>query len=555
MPKNGSHQSKSVVNLIQQAVEKLAEQYGYPTSWYPSRWRQQETNYGAQISICTDEGVPFLLGLVSAGAIEDPILLLKQAFDEVRICSLGVVIEGGSLAAYRYRSKDSDLIAVDDLESYKVLEHGAKPLLYTQPGDDQSFGTLPITPLTDTVESVFFDAHSHIRDIDGLHADEALDELCKVLYTKLYDEEHTSPGKPLRSQFSIYGNTSELSTSFRRMYEVANEYDNRVFSLRIPGYKRSRGVFDDPIKLSAPALAQLVERLQAFDISNTAMDIKGRAFQKVFLPALRAGMGQYFTPHNVVRFIVQVLAPDANQLILDPFCGSGHFLTEALDHVRSNHKSKAADEFAYHKLHGIEKSERMVRVAMTDMRLHGDGHANIRCTDALLPFSNYHDIERESFDMVLTNPPFGSVLGVDALRTLADFELARNRRKVPLELLGLERSLAFLRPGGILAIVLPESIFVNASAGFVREWIATKAEVRAVVSLPIETFSPFGANIKTSILFCEKHQNVHVGKREVFCGVLENIGHDASGRVIDGADYGPLAATLGAWLRNEGNKL
>ncbi len=549
MGKNSSRLGDSAAGLVRQAVDVLAEHYGYPPSWFPTRWRQLETDYGVQFSVCTEEGAPFLLGLVSGGAIDDRVRLLKQAFDEAQVCSSGVVMEGGHLTAYRYRSKDSDLIAVDALESYKFLERGAKPLLYTQPGDEYPLGTLPIAPLTDSVESVFFDAHSHIRDIDGLHADQALDELCKVLYTKLFDEEHTSPGEPLRAQFSIYGNTSELSTAFRGMYRAANEYDNRVYSLRIPGYKRSRGVFDDPIKLSAPALAQLVERLQVYDISNTATDLKGRAFQKVFLPALRAGMGQYFTPHNVVRFIVQVLAPSANQLILDPFCGSGHFLTEALDHVRSNHKNKAADEFAYHKLHGIEKSERMVRVAMTDMRLHGDGHANIRCTDALLPFSNYHDIERESFDMVLTNPPFGSVLGVDALSALADFELARSRKKVPLELLGLERSLAFLRPGGMLAIVLPESIFVNASAEFVRDWIATKAEVRAVVSLPIETFSPFGANIKTSILFCEKHRNAGAAKREVFCGVLENIGHDASGRVVDGADYEPLAEALAEWLR------
>ena len=548
MRKDRSRAPNSSAGLVRQAVDVLAQRYGYPPSWFPSRWRQIETDYGVEISVCTEEGAPFLIGLVSAGAIGDRVRLLKQAFDEAGVCSSGVVMEGGHLTAYRYRSKDSDLITVDALESYKSLEHGAKPLLYTQPGDEHPLGTLPIAPLTDSLESVFFDAHSHIRDIDGLHADQALDELCKVLYTKLFDEEHTSPGEPLRAQFSIYGNTSELSTSLRGMYAAANEYDNRVYSLRIPGYKRSRGVFDDPIRLSAPALAQLVERLQAYDISNTAMDIKGRAFQKVFLPALRAGMGQYFTPHNVVRFIVRVLAPSANQLILDPFCGSGHFLTEALDHVRSNHKSKVADEFAYHKLHGIEKSERMVRVAMTDMRLHGDGHANIRCTDALLPFSNYHDIERESFDMVLTNPPFGSVLGIDALSALADFELARSRKKVPLELLGLERSLAFLRPGGMLAIVLPESIFVNASAEFVRDWIATKAEVRAVVSLPIETFSPFGANIKTSILFCEKHRNAHVAEREVFCGVLENIGHDASGRAVEGADYEPLAVALAEWL-------
>ena len=536
-------------NVLLNAVELLSEDYGYPDSWFPSRWQCLETDYGVLIQICTETGTPFLLGIVSDNTVPDSVRLLKQAFDEARICSSGAIIEGNKVTAYRYRSKDSELIAVEALDTYKILQFGAKPLVYTQPGDERSKRTIPIVPLTDSVESVFFDASSHIRDIDGLHADEALDELCKVLYTKLFDEEQTMPDEPLRAQFALYGNTSELSTSFREMYEAANEYDNRVYSLRIPGYKRSRGVFDDPIKLSAPALAQLVERLQAYDVSTTELDVKGRAFQKVFQPLLRAGMGQYFTPHNVVRFIVDVVAPNANQLILDPFCGSGHFLTEALDYVRLNQNGKAVDDFVYHKLHGIEKSERMVRVAMTDMRLHGDGHANIRCTDALLPFANYHDIERESFDLVLTNPPFGSVLGVDALGSLADFELAGSRKKIPLELLGLERSLAFLRPGGMLAIVLPESVFVNASAAFVRDWVATKAEVRAVVSLPIETFSPYGANIKTSILFCEKIQKMPMTKREVFCGVLENIGHDASGRRVDGSDCESLATEMREWLQ------
>ena len=76
--------------------------------------------------------------------------------------------------------------------------------------------------------------------------------LCKILYAKLYDEEQTLPNAPLRAQFGMYGNTAELSTSIRELYRDANAYDNRVYSLRIPGYKRSRGVFDDPIKVVCP---------------------------------------------------------------------------------------------------------------------------------------------------------------------------------------------------------------------------------------------------------------------------------------------------------------
>ena len=127
-----------------------------------------------------------MVGILAPGHIPDSVLVLKRALDEERICSSGVVIQSGDLSAYRYRSKDSDLVAVDRLEPYKSLQHSAHPLLYTQPGQGQSQGTLPLVPLTDSVESVFFEAHSHIRDIDGLHADEALDEplqdpLCQAL--------------------------------------------------------------------------------------------------------------------------------------------------------------------------------------------------------------------------------------------------------------------------------------------------------------------------------------------------------------------------------------
>ena len=537
-----SRQSRTLLNSIRSL---LSDDYGYPKEWFPSRWRCKETAFGIQISVCTNDGAPILIGIVSARAFPNSVNHLKQTLERETLCSLGIVVQGNALSAYRYRSKNSDLVSLGQLEPYKPCNIPTRPTVYAHSTSTTTRRTCELTPLTTAVETLFFEAHSHIRDIDGLHSDEALDELCKLLYVKLFDEEHTPHSQPFRAQYGIYGNTAELSTCLRELYNRANEHDTHVHASRIPGYKASRGVFDDPIKLSAPALAKVVAEFQRYDISHSDLDVKGRAFQRVFTPALRAGMGQYFTPHNVVRFIVDSLCPHHTEVLLDPFCGSGHFFSEALDYVRANNDDKVADEFAYQNLHGIEKSERMVRIAMTDMRLHGDGFANIRCTDALLPFTNYHDLDRESFDLVLTNPPFGSVLGVDALSALADFELARKRRKIPLELLGLERALEFLRPAGMLAIVLPESIFVNSSAAYVRQWITTKAQVRAVISLPIETFTPFGANIKTSILFCQKHAGRQTPPPQpVFCGVIEDIGHDSAGRVFATADYLELSAEL-----------
>ncbi len=532
--------------LLANARQILTRSYGYPRDWFPSRWRWLEQDWGIEFAICTQQGGAILAGVIAYEPSTLSANRLKEVLESEGICSLGITLHGDVLSAYRYRSKESDLISLERLEPYTL--HSRHSTIYVPAGSGARAHESELSALTDSVESLFFEAHSHIRDIDGLHADEALDELCKVLYAKLFDEESTGTDSPLSAQYSTYGNIAELSTCFRELYKRANDYDQRVYRLRIPGYKRSRGVFDDLIKLSAPALAKVIESFQKYDITHSGLDIKGRAFQKVFLPTLRAGMGQYFTPHNVVRFIVEAIAPNSKHLVLDPFCGSGHFLTESLAYVRRHHEPRESDEFAYHKLHGIEKSERMVRVAMTDMRLHGDGHANIRCIDALLPFANYADLDRESFDLVLTNPPFGSVLGLDALRSLDAFEIRRDRNKAPLELLGLERSLSFLRPGGFLAIVLPESVFVNSSARYVREWISTKAQVNAVISLPIETFTPFGANIKTSILFCQKFNGRQSTHNQVFCGAIDNIGHDSVGRPIKGADHLDLARKLNETL-------
>src|SRR5207248_5210359 len=135
----------------------------------------------------------------------------------------------------------------------------------------------------------------------------------------------------------------------------------------------------------------------------------------------------------------EIIEPKITELIFDPFSGSGQFLSTCLEWGQAHNErvpEKLLHEFAFGKLHGIEKSDRMVRVAMTDMRLHGDGHSNIRCTDSLLAFDNYPDIRSESFDLILTNPPFGSLLGAEALSQLGRFSLAEGRKTVPLEILG-----------------------------------------------------------------------------------------------------------------------
>jgi type I restriction enzyme M protein len=414
-----------------------------------------------------------------------------------------------------------------------------------------------LKPLGSRLENILFEVHSALRDLDGLHAPDALDEVCKLLYAKVSDEEAGGRQGQYRFQRAIYLTAEECAAEIRQIYLGAVESDRVVFANRIPGYDRSRGVFREPITLSTSAIVRAVDLLQNYDISGSPVDIKGRAFQNVLIPAIRSGMGQYFTPKQVISFIVQSMKPKISDLIMDPFCGSGHFLTESLDYVREKCGllDKKFHEFAFTRLHGIEKSDRMVRVAMTDMRLHGDGHSNIRCVDSLLPFDNYPDLHPGSFDIVMTNPPFGSDLSTEAQAQLGPFEIGHGRRSaLPLEVVGLERCIQLLRPGGRLAIVLPDSILGNRGTTFVRTWLWEKIKLRGIISLPIETFTPFGANIKTSVLIMRKleHGEDLDFDYPVFMAEVENVGHDASGRPIQGCELAATADAFDSFIDREG---
>lgn len=552
-------------------LNELIETYQYPRDWLGTRILTVSPNdtdfqgnnnlFGFYLITTNDQ--PFLWVSVSEpGHAQAAEKALVSVLLENSCSGVGIATDGSNQGTRFIRRRfDSDQYEyIVDIEPYTSPNASTNSQLWLfrfSDGTGSSSNGRKLIPLSESIENIFFEAHSHIRDVDGMHADEALDELCKVLYVKMYDEEATEASQLCCMQGWLYGSTEELAATARRMYEEANEYDTRVFSLKIPGYQRSRGVFSNLIRLSSPALAAVLETLQKYSITDSTTDVKGRAFQKVIAPTIRAGMGQYLTPDSVVKFMVRVTCPSVSDLILDPFCGSGHFLTTSLQFVRRQSiktLDKRLHEFAFGKLHGIEKSDRMVRVAMTGMRLQGDGHSNIRCTDSLLDFSNYPDLHPESFDLILTNPPFGSVLRSEAVAQLGEFFLAKARKTVPLEILAIERCIQFLRQGGRLGIVLPEGLLANKKSAYVRDWIESKAKLRAIISLPVETFAPFGANIQTSILFVRKWRRGEKKRQDypIFLARVDNIGYDAANRPREGIELDHVANEFEVFLNEEG---
>ncbi len=559
-PKMDENQIEEYIR--QWVLKELIDSYGYPSDWLGERIIVEETVQmatmfkQADISIKNERHKTFLYVETKKSDITKPDFDLAESqlmgyLSSTHTATIGMVTNGKTTRCLVKKIDPNDFDYIPDIPEYnqKGLRQKTKLVRELTPEMVRSGVKTSLTPITEKFDDILFRAHSAIRDIDGLHNDEALDELSKVIYTKIYDERQTVDSKIGESfKFQIYGagNTEEIASNIRDLYKEASDKDLLLYSQRIPNYERSGGVFKQQIRLSSNALVKVVEILQNYSFLDSTGDIKGRAFQKVLGPAIRAGMGQYFTPDEVVKLAVGIINPDVKDLILDPFCGSGHFLTTCLEGINRKHQAGEITDYSLHQfkffhLHGIEKSERMVRIAMCDMALQDDGHTNIRCTDALLSFDNYPDIKAlageenddpQVFDVVLTNPPFGSLMGGEIGNIIKRFELGKGKKSAPLEVLGLERCLQFLKAGGRMAIVIQDGVLTDTGHNNVREWLHTQAEVVGVVSLPEHTFTPYGASPKTSLLFLKKYQsgNNKVSGKPVFFARLDDIGYDATGR-------------------------
>lgn len=548
----------------QWALNQLIECYSYPEDWLGERITIEEpVKMGASekesdIALKNINRRPFLyIETKSYGVSKKEFIKAERQLEtylaSTHTATIGLITDGKEVRCLRKKIDPNDFEYISDIPSYGLKTDIKVKLVREIPKSDPTRMT-GLLPITDRYKNILIECHNIVRDIDGLHDDEALDELSKVIYVKIYDERATvekSEGEEFKFQTYGASNPSEAASIIRELYQEARDKELEIYNQRIPGYERSRGVFKIAIKLSDIALFKVTEKLQEFSFIDSNTDIKGTAFQNVLGSAIRAGMGQYFTPDPVVELAIGIIQPRASDMILDPFCGSGHFLSRSLDYVMKTQGSSldqySSHQFKFFHLHGIEKSERMVRIAMTDMMLHDDGHTNIRNQDSLLSFDNYPDIialgddgnaSPEVFTVILTNPPFGSIMRHEVMEMVGRFQLGRRKKSLPLEILGLERCFQFLKPNGKLAIVLPDGLLKNKSTLFVREWIQNIAEIKAIISLPEESFNPYGAMVKTSLCFFRKLNKKEKNNKSnpVFLCEIENIGFYATGRIKSGSE-------------------
>lgn len=356
----------------------------------------------------------------------------------------------------------------------------------------------------------------------------SFDEMSKLMFAKIHDERFTREGEFYKFQIGTNETDFEVARRVKEIYGRAQ--------------RGEPGVFREQMELSDERIYKIVEILQEISLSKTDLDAKGRAFEKFLDRYFRGSAGQYFTPRQIVDFMVGMLEPDAEDYVIDPACGSGGFLLYSLKKVREEYgkESEAARDFAIRHIYGIEINDRIARIAMMDMVIHHDGHTNITCDDALQVYEKFgrSEIQPNKYDLVFTNPPFGAVAKEEKI--LKIFELGskyKKRKTQKTEILFIERCLDLLRPGGKMGIVLPDGILTNSSLQYVRDFIDKKARILAVVSLPQQTFVPSGSGVKASLVFLQKKgEGEELHDYPIFMAIAEHVGYDATGR-LDKNDF------------------
>ena len=317
-------------------------------------------------------------------------------------------------------------------------------------------------------------------------------------------------------------------------------------------------------------MTYIVAQLQGVGLlhEETNTDALGDAYE-IFLPStLKGESGQFFTPREVVRFAISVISPSFKdkELVLDPACGSGGFLTVAIEHLRKQIELVYKDRgFSRDKLHSILKDHAgkyihgmdieplLYRIAKSYMAIIGDGKSNIYNFDSLVPFEQYPKefsakIKPGTVDVITTNPPFGTKIDDVREFVLEKFDLGHrivNGDKTEELLDGqdpdklfLERDLQFLKEpdtkgnGGRMVIVLPKQNLSGSETASVelRKWLLKKAQITAVIDLPREAFQPH-TGTKTSLVFLQK-TNKPEANYPIFMAVSEAVGHDRRGLPI-----------------------
>ena len=500
---------------------------------------------------------------VSPDDKEDGTDQLKSYLAACVNAEFGMWTNGQGRFCYRKAVQDDSIhfIEITDIpEKGKTLDETERP----------SFRELrPAT--SDSLLFTFQRCHNYIAGNQGLQKPEAFWELLKVIFCKIEDERS--------SELNFYAITPERA-SLNGHLKVKNRIEHLFADVR----QKYSTIFksNEVVELEPRVLTYIVSQLQPWSLLDSEIDVKGKAYEEVVGSNLRGDRGEFFTPRNICRMAVAMLDPGPGDIVLDPACGTGGFLTIAMNHViqklraieerkwREPENPTEAElqelirkirEYADLRIVGMDINPNLVKASKMNMVMNNDGSGGLYQANSLEAPVTWSTALRQrsligTIDFVFTKPPFGSKIRIDDPAILEKYTLAhvwdydeqedryyiREPRQLqksqPPEILFVERCIQLLKPGtGRMAIVLPDGILGAPGLAYVREWIFEQTRVLASIDLHPDTFQP-GNSTQTSVLVLERKQFNEIEleraagtKRnyDVFMALANHIGHDKRG--------------------------
>jgi len=397
---------------------------------------------------------------------------------------------------------------------------------------------------------------------------DVFEEVFKLIFTKLYDEMESGRNQVRHLEFRNYGDTeTELKDKIQKLFDKAKNKWDGVFSQ------------DAKILLSTSHLSICVSSLQDVKLFNSNLDVVDDAFEYLMSKSSKGEKGQYFTPRYVIDMCVKMLNPKADETMIDPASGSCGFPVHTIFYVwkqilkekgieqshlfTSQEKPAECTDYVNDNVFAIDFDEKAVRVARTLNLIAGDGQTNVLHLNTL-DYERWEDTTKTEdwtdtynegwkklkklrttknsdysfeFDILMANPPFAG--DIKESRIIAKYELGKNAKgkyqsKVGRDIFFIERNLNFLKPGGRMAIVLPQGRFNNSSDKYIRDFITERCRILAVVGLHGNVFKPH-TGTKTSVLFVQKWDDELCPKKEdypIFFATMQEPSKDNSGDKI-----------------------
>lgn len=416
---------------------------------------------------------------------------------------------------------------------------------------------------------------------------DVFEEVFKLIFTKLFDEMESGNNKRRTLEFRNYGDTDEdLKANIQVLFDKAKHKWSGVFNE------------DEKITLTASHLAVCVASLQDVKLFNSNLDVVDDAFEYLMSKSQKGEKGQYFTPRYVIDMCVKMLNPKEDEYMIDTAAGSCGFPVHTMFHVwkqildrlgikqshlfSSEKKPPECEEYVREHVFAIDFDTKAVRVARTLNLIAGDGRTNVMHLNTL-DYDRWDDFTKDedwediyhdgwkglrglrktrnqnrdfNFDILMANPPFAG--DIKESRIISKYELGKNSKgkyqnKVGRDILFIERNLSFLKDVGRMAIVLPQGRFNNASDKYIRDYIAERCRILAVVGLHGNVFKPH-TGTKTSVLFVQKWDDKLCPRKEdypIFFATMREPSKDNSGEKI----YRVVEGDEGAYMLDEHHHL